>query len=234
MQNHWISLVLAISLDGRLAAPNNTKAHLGGLGDRRALEEALAWSDGAIFGCETLRTHQSTCLIHSQHLIDQRVKEGRTQQPIAIVASNSSKYDLDFPFFQQPVERWLIRSSATPINKSQGVKIPAGFHRQIFFQDCWAATLSKICEVGLSRITLLGGSKLAFSFLQEDLVDELQLTFVPKLLGGVHTWIPSNMNRIPLDLYEANAWILKSSQEIGSNELLLRYFRNRPSSLIKL
>ena len=41
-----LRLVLAVSLDGRLAPPQGGAAQLGGPGDRRVLEEALAWADG--------------------------------------------------------------------------------------------------------------------------------------------------------------------------------------------
>ncbi|MFM8674853.1 MAG: riboflavin biosynthesis protein RibD, partial [Vulcanococcus sp.] len=43
-----LKLVLAVSLDGRLAPPAGGAAQLGGRGDRRALEEALAWADGCL------------------------------------------------------------------------------------------------------------------------------------------------------------------------------------------
>ena len=43
-----LRLVLAVSLDGRLAPPEGGAAQLGGRGDRRVLEEALAWADGCL------------------------------------------------------------------------------------------------------------------------------------------------------------------------------------------
>ena len=59
----FVRLVLAISLDGRLAPPEGGAAQLGGEGDRRALEHALAWADACLIGAGTLRAHQCTCLI---------------------------------------------------------------------------------------------------------------------------------------------------------------------------
>ena len=49
-----LRLVLAVSLDGRLAPAEGGAAQLGGSGDRRVLEEALAWADGCLIGAETL------------------------------------------------------------------------------------------------------------------------------------------------------------------------------------
>ena len=72
----FVRLVLAISLDGRLAPPVGGAAQLGGEGDRRALEQALAWGDACLIGARTLRAHQCTCLIRNPQLLEQRRREG--------------------------------------------------------------------------------------------------------------------------------------------------------------
>lgn len=103
-----LRLVLAVSLDGRLAPPQGGAAQIGGRGDRRVLEEALAWADGALLGAETLRRHGSTCLIHADDLLACRRQQGRPEQPVALVASRSGAIPASLPFFDQPLERWLL------------------------------------------------------------------------------------------------------------------------------
>lgn len=107
-----LRLVLAVSLDGRLASPAGGAAQIGGRGDRRVLEEALAWSDGALLGAETLRRHGSTCLIHAPDLLERRLQRGLAPQPLALVASRSGRLPPGLPFFAQPVERWLLLQKA--------------------------------------------------------------------------------------------------------------------------
>jgi 5-amino-6-(5-phosphoribosylamino)uracil reductase len=107
-----LRLVLAVSLDGRLAPPQGGAAQIGGRGDRRVLEEALAWADGALMGAETLRRHGSTCLIHAPDLLEQRIQRGVARQPLALVASRSGRLPPELPFFAQPVERWLLLQKA--------------------------------------------------------------------------------------------------------------------------
>jgi len=104
--------VLALSLDGRLAPPEGGAAQIGGRGDRRVLEEALAWADAALLGAETLRRHGSTCLIHAPDLLAQRRQQGRSDQPVALVASRSGHIPAGLPFFAQPLERWLLQGRA--------------------------------------------------------------------------------------------------------------------------
>ncbi len=107
-----LRLVLAVSLDGRLAPPEGGAAQIGGRGDRRVLEEALAWADGALLGAETLRRHGSTCLIHAPDLLQARRRQGRLDQPVALVASRSGAVPADLPFFSQPLQRWLLLAEA--------------------------------------------------------------------------------------------------------------------------
>lgn len=107
-----LRLVLAVSLDGRLAPPQGGAAQIGGRGDRRVLEEALAWADGALLGAETLRRHGSTCLIHAPDLLERRIQRGVSPQPLALVASQRGRLPAELPFFSQPVERWLLLQKA--------------------------------------------------------------------------------------------------------------------------
>ncbi|KGG26279.1 MULTISPECIES: RibD family protein [unclassified Prochlorococcus] len=223
----WLRLVLAISLDGRLAPAIGGPAQLGGVGDRRALEEALAWADGALLGAGTLRAHRSTCLIHDQDLLNQRKFAGHSAQPKAVVVSRQQWYSADAPFFQQPIERWLLSPHLQSAEGSKDPVLAVGYERQVLFEQDWPQTLHRLVELGLSRLVLLGGAQLAASLLKADVVDELQLTLTPKLLGGMHAWVPFQGGGLPEDLGDAEAWHLQTVEPLSGNELLLRYERKR-------
>lgn len=225
----WIRLVLAISLDGRLTSAAGGAAQLGGAGDRRALEEALAWADGVLIGAGTLRVHQSTCLIHDQDLLDKRMSAGRSAQPTAVVVSRQQWYSAEMPFFQQPIERWLLSPYRLSAEGFKDPLPPVGYQRQLLFDHDWAQSLNRLAEQGLSRLVLLGGAQLASSLLQADVVDELQLTLTPKLLGGMHTWVPYQSGGLPEGLGEGEAWQCQEVEILDGHEILLRYFRNRLS-----
>ncbi len=64
---------------------------------------------------------------------------------------------------------------------------------------------------------LLGGAELAGALLQEQLVDELQLTFCPLLLGGSHSWLPQEV------ILDPSRWLLEEQRRLEADELLLRY-----------
>ena len=219
-QRPLVRLVLAISLDGRLAPPEGGAAQLGGEGDRRALEQALAWADACLIGAGTLRAHQCTCLIRNPALLKQRRQEGRPEQPVAVVVSRSPDFPQDWLFFRQPLQRWLL--SPAPVE--------AGFERWIPLGESWPQRLAALGSAGMQRLVLLGGASLAADLLAADCVDALQLTLVPRILGGANTWLPSNCSSLPEGLTQAEAWGAEGAEPLGGGEWLLRYRRLRHPS----
>ena len=205
-----LRLVLAVSLDGRLAPPGGGAAQLGGPGDRRVLEEALAWADGCLIGAETLRRHGSTCLIHAPNLLAQRAAAGRSDQPVAVVVSRTARIPAELPFWQQPLQRWLLAPA--------GVSPLPGFQRQLGLED-WSSVLSALQAAGLERLVVLGGATLAACLLAEGWIEELQLTLCPQLLGGPHSWVPLQA------AIQAGAWRLDEHRRLEGDELLVRYRR---------
>jgi 5-amino-6-(5-phosphoribosylamino)uracil reductase len=221
-----LRLVLAVSLDGRLAPAEGGAAQLGGPGDRRVLEEALAWADGCLIGAETLRLHGSTCLIRAPDLLEQRHLAARPPQPAALVVSRSGRIPAQLPFFQQPIERWLLAPARTasvpdqPSDQSQG-QAP-GFQRHLPLEP-WPRLLACLAAEGLERLLVLGGARLAASLLREVLIDELQLTLCPQVLGGPHSWVPLQ------EAFARSHWRLQETRPLGGDELMLRYARHGPS-----
>jgi 5-amino-6-(5-phosphoribosylamino)uracil reductase len=211
-----LRLVLAVSLDGRLAPAGGGAAQLGGRGDRRALEEALAWADAVLVGAETLRLHGSTCLIHQPDLLEGRSAAGRQPQPVAVAVSRSGRFPPHLPFFRQPLERWLLAPPASPAATGS---LPAGFRRRLSLES-WGVALAGLAAAGLEHLVVLGGAVLAADLLAADRVQELQLTLCPRLLGGQHTWLPGE-GPLPAE----GAWRLLESRSLGGDELLLRYGR---------
>jgi len=211
--------VLAVSLDGRLAPPDGGAAQLGGPGDRRVLEEALAWADAALVGAETLRRHGSTCLIRQPDLLDQRRRQGRGGQPHALVLSRTGALPAAMSFWKQPLQRWWLRP-----REAGSSPTAAPFDRQLPF-DSLLELRQQLAGLGFSRLVLLGGADLASQWLAAGLVDELQLTLCPLLLGGAHSWCAADPG-LGLD---RRRWRLLEQRPLEGDELLLRYGREEPA-----
>ena len=217
-----VRLVLAISLDGRLAPPGGGAAQLGGSGDRRALEEALTWADACLIGAGTLRAHRCTCLIRDADLLETRRVAERADQPDAVVVSRQSNFPGHWLFFQQPLRRLLLGPQPAPAG--------TGFDGWVEQGESWPVSLQRLQQRGYARLVVLGGAELATSLLAADAIDELQLTLTPRLLGGEHSWVSFGSqlsSHLPQSLAGLGAWQLNDASCLGGDELLLRYSRRR-------
>ena len=222
MNSPRVKLILAMSIDGRIAINNNESISIGGKGDKKILEEALAWSDATLVGRRTLDIHKKICLINNTNLIKKRLNLKRPQQPITIVVSNKNYLLKELPFFKQPIERWLLTSKISIENYN--------FDKQIKLQNNWNKTLDLLNQKGLSKLLVLGGGTLAGSLIQEDVIDELQITLTPKIIGGPHLWIPTILKDIPYYLGKKDSWIIKDHKCLEDNDMMICYTRNKSKS----
>ena len=154
-------------------------------------------------------------------MIRQRIFEGKGEQPISLIASNQIDFPTNWLFFKQPVQRWLLQKE----NKKNENQLPNGFHKRINLKLKWRDSINNLNNEGLSKIVLLGGANLISSFLIEDLINELQITITPDLLGGNYCWVSSKLNNLNSIIKQGKRWVLKENQRLGNNELLIRYVR---------
>ena len=215
MKTPSIAIIIATSLDGRIAYPNGGESHLGSNKDKRMLDENLSKVDATIFGLGTLNAHQSTYLVKS-YRDNGEIKISKTQ-PISIIATNSKKFNKNWLYFKQPIKRWLVSSSKN--NELEN----SDFEKSIFYKNSWRETLISIKEAGVNRIGLLGGAKLINSFIKEDLIDEIKITIAPRIIGGQFTWIPTEQTNKIFNLKQF--WNIKSIKELDKNEIYIHYTR---------
>ena len=213
MKTPSIVIIIASSLDGRIAFPNGGESHLASNKDKRMLDENLSNVDATIFGLGTLKAHQSTYLV-KVHCENGAIKISKNQ-PISIVASNSKKFSKDWNYFKQPIKRWLITS-----RKEDEIE-NIDFDKEFIYKNSWSETLLSIKKEGINRIALLGGAKLINSFLKENLVDEIKITIAPRIVGGQFTWIPTEQTKKIFNLKQY--WNIKSIQELDKNEIHIHY-----------
>ena len=208
-----VIIVIASSLDGRIAFPGGGESHLGSDEDRKILNQNLSKVDATIFGFGTLIAHQSTYLV--KNLNDNEVVNISKRQPISIVASNSKKFNRNWEYFRQPIRRWLISTSKVD-NLSNNE-----FEKELFFEDSWEKTLISLKKEGINDLALLGGAKLINSFIKEDLITDIKITIIPRIIGGRYTWIPPEQTNAIFNL--ERLWEIKSIKNLMNNEIHIHY-----------
>lgn len=223
MQRPQTILVLAMSIDGKIADVERSAARFSSQADRLHLERQLASVDAALFGAQTLRAYGTTLPISNPQLLQGRQQRGKPPQPIHIVCSASGQIDSQLRFFNQPVPRWLLTKQA---GSQLWQDKPNQFERILLLEN-WQGILRDLRGDGIEKLAILGGGELVASLIAEDLIDEFYLTLCPVILGG--TDAPSPVGGQGYLAAQAQSWELLGLERI-ENELFLNYRRIRPSS----
>ena len=208
-----IILIIACSLDGRIALPMGGETHIGTSEDKKILNTALLDVDATLFGSGTLIAHQCTYLVKENLFSNNSTISDF--QPISIVAGDHRKFSNKWKYFKQPISRWLINCNQTTYEKING------FDKQFLFRNSWKETFNFLYKEGINKIGLLGGSNLITSIAYENLIDEIKITIVPKLIGGKYLWIKDIFKSD--NLYLQESWEIKSIKNLETNEIFIHY-----------
>ncbi|NEP18572.1 MAG: RibD family protein [Leptolyngbya sp. SIO4C1] len=221
----WVSVVLAMSADGKIGDTARSAARFGSAADQQRLEAQIARADATLFGAGTLRAYHTTLAVREAALLTQRQQRGQPPQPTQIVCSATACFDPTWRFFTQPVPRWLLTSAAG----ARRWRAQTAFDlvwtaplRQGAFD--WPAILAQLRQQGIQRLAVMGGGELVAALLPDDLVDELYLTLCPLLLGGRSA--PTLVDGEGRPAAEALSLQLVSAEPVG-HEIFVHYRRHR-------
>lgn len=235
-----ITVVFAITADGKISDAHGSPGRFGSPADRAHLEKQVAQADAVLMGAGTLRSEGLAMPVLSPELIQGRVDQGKPPQPTQIICSASGAIDPGYGFFRQAVPRWLLTTEAgsrqwldrwsasgdseDPFPHSKAAN---GFDRILLgplgdrdFQ--WPEILAQLAQEGIQQLAVLGGGNLVGSLLSMRAIDHLWLTVCPLLVGGAAA--PTPMDGVGLPLHGAQ-WLNLVSAEAQGQEVFLHYQR---------
>jgi riboflavin biosynthesis pyrimidine reductase len=170
------------SADGKATADGRS-APLGSPGDRAAFHLLRTQVDAVLAGTRTLFTENYGPLSKEPRLSEIRVSEGRAAQPLGVVVSRSGTIPFDIPLFADPASRVAVYGPS-------GLEVPDTAAEVIVHElgpddGGLAGVLGSLrSDHDVRSLLCEGGPSIFSALLVADLVDELFLTFAPKLVGG--------------------------------------------------
>lgn len=189
-----VTVIVAISVDGKISDTTDTPARFSSKADLDHLEAQISLLDAIIFGGNTLRAYGTSLVIKNPELLSQRQANNQPSQPLNIVCSASGNINPNLRFFSQPLPRGLLTTPQGLSNWQEKVK---NFKKQNsqkedhYFQDFfvnnnpfnWQEILTQLSALNYQKIGILGGGTLISSLLAENLINELWLTICPLIIG---------------------------------------------------
>jgi diaminohydroxyphosphoribosylaminopyrimidine deaminase/5-amino-6-(5-phosphoribosylamino)uracil reductase len=172
----FVTLKLATSLDGKIATKNFDSKWITSQKSRDFAHLLRAKNDAILIGANTVRKDNPS--------LDCRLLGLEEFSPQKVIISKSLEFDLNGKIFQkcEEIPTIILTNNGDKKFRNSAVKIIicAEKNGEVDLQDA----LKKLCQSGVNSILIEGGQKIATTFLQENLIDELILMRSTKIIGG--------------------------------------------------
>jgi 5-amino-6-(5-phosphoribosylamino)uracil reductase len=215
------TVVLAMTVDGKIADRHRHPANFGSQQDYNHLEAQVAAADGVLVGAATLRSGGTAMTVRSPKLLEQRQEEGKPSQPAQVICTRTGDIDPQLRFFSQSVPHWLITTpeGAKPWlmgDRFEEVFTPVDDDHSIN----WTLALSQLKDRGIHKLAVLGGGEIIATLFEANLINELWLTICPRVFGGKNAPTPVEGIGFSQDLAP---YLKLLSTEVIDDEIFLHY-----------
>lgn len=215
----WILLNSVLGLDGGVVDPNGGSALLSCRHDRDSMDMIRASVDAVVVGAGTIRTENPSLAVTSVRRLEERVAEGRTEQPLPVVLTSAADLLQDRRIFAASEPRPLLLLARPDPEAASRHARRADVETLDPALPAPAATVRALERRGVRRLLVEGGPSVARAFVDAGLVDEVCLTLSPRLGAS-----PANASLGGRALTELR---LAEARAVDSF-LYLRYVRRTP------
>ena len=183
----FVLVNMAMTADGKIATANRAAGSFGGTRDREHLLELRATAHAVMAGARTVGPARINLGPGPKKFRQRRLRRGLAEYNLRIIVSGNGSLNPRAEVFKHHFSPIIILTTAQASGKklrqlgavADEVKVFGG--REINFR---AALRWLRKKWGVKRLLCEGGGELNEALFRAGLVDELHLTFCPKIFGG--------------------------------------------------
>jgi riboflavin-specific deaminase-like protein len=174
-----------MTADGKVTTKNFGPVDFTSREDKRHLFRQRASADAVLLGHTSLERDNVRLGVPTD-LQELRSKRGQSRSPLRVIVSNKGRIDDRLKIFQSDISPIIIFSTKRmPPKNQETLRKKAILHLTRAYQVDLAAMLKTLRnQYQVRTLACEGGPTLFRSFLEQGLVDQLNLTIAPYMFGG--------------------------------------------------
>ncbi len=182
----FVTANFALTWDARISTRRGTPSDFSSKRDKRRLVEIRAGCDAVLASVKTVTADNMTMGLPDAALRDARMRRGKSAYPIRVLLTNSGRIDPGLRIFEKDFSPIVIFSTTHMPTRTRTAL--AG-RADLWLHETPAVNLSAMmttlcADYGVKRLVCEGGAQVFRSLLTVGLIDEIHLTFCPRIFGG--------------------------------------------------
>ena len=181
-----MAATFAMTVDGKITTRNFSPVDFTSREDKAHLHRHRSLGDAVLIGAGTLRRDNIRLGLPGTELRDARIARGQTPYPMRVIVSNEGRIDPGLKIFQSDISPIVIFSTAQmPPKFRSALSKKARLHLTKSRSVDLLAMLQQLRrDYKVRRVACEGGAELFRALLEQNLVDQLNLTIAPLMFGG--------------------------------------------------
>lgn len=198
----YVVINMSMSADGKIANESRSIHTFGSAHDLKHLYELRATADAILSGARTIEDTGATLGNGGESFRRARLRRGLAEYPTRVVVSGRASISPEAPLWQQRFSPILLSvQSKAPSGRLRRVRALAN---AVHVSQGKALDVASLlgwlhAEWGIQRLLVEGGGEVNGAFFKAGLVDEVNLTLCPILIGGREAPTLADGEGLPLD-----------------------------------
>ena len=218
----FVTANFALTWDARISTRRSTPADFSSKRDKRRLVEIRATCDAVLASVKTVASDNMTMGLPDAALRDERVRRRQAAYPLRVLLTNSGRIDPTLRLFDKDFSPIVIFSTTRMPARTRAAlakKADLWLHEKPTVNlDAMMAMLRT--DYGVKRLVCEGGAQVFRSLLAAGLIDEIHVTFCPRIFGGK---VAPTLTGVAPEYLPRSVELKLREMKVEEDECFLRY-----------